>query len=88
MGKHEKLLLKILSGTSDANIHFEDLCDLLKNLGFEERIRGSHHIFRKEGVVEKINLQRDKDKAKPYQVKQVRNVILKYKLGGKINVQI
>ena len=88
MGKHEKFLLKILSGTSDANIRFEHLCDLLRNLGFEERIRGSHHIFRKEGVVEKINLQRDKDKAKPYQVKQVRNVILKYKLGGKINVQI
>ena len=88
MGKHEKFLLKILSGTSDANIRFEHLCDLLRNLGFEERIRGSHHIFRKEGVVEKINLQRDKDKAKPYQVKQVRNVILKYKSGGKINVQI
>ncbi len=88
MSKHEKLLFKILSGTSDANIHFKDLCDFLKNLGFEERIRGSHHIFRKEGVIEKINLQQDKDKAKPYQVKQVRNVILKYKLGGKINVQI
>lgn len=88
MGKHEKLLLKILSGTSDANIRFEDLCILLKTLGFEERIRGSHHIFRKEGVAEKINLQRERDKAKPYQVKQVRNVILKYKLGGEINVQI
>lgn len=79
-------MLKILIGTSDANIYFEDLCNLLKNLGFEERIRGSHHIFRKEGVVEKTNLQRDKDKAKPYQVKQVRNVILKYKLGGEFNV--
>lgn len=82
MGKHEKLLLKILNGTSDTNINFKDLCNLLKNLGFEERIRGSHHIFRKEGVVEKVNLQKDKDKAKLYQVKQVRNVILKYKLGG------
>jgi predicted RNA binding protein YcfA (HicA-like mRNA interferase family) len=88
MGKHEKLWRKILSGTADANIHFEDLCNLLKNLGFEERIRGSHHIFRKEGVAEKINLQQDKDKTKPYQVKQVRNVILKHKLGGKINVQV
>lgn len=86
MGKHEKLLFKILSGTSDANIHFEDLCNLLKTLGFEERIRGSHHIFRKEGITEKINLQKDKDKAKPYQVKQIRNVILRYKLGGGINV--
>ena len=88
MGKHEKLLLQILSGTSDANIRFEDLRNLLEKLGFEERIRGGHHIFRGEGVVEKINLQRDNDKAKPYQVKQVRNLVLKYKLGGGIDVQI
>lgn len=86
MSKHEKLLFKILSGTSDANIHFDDLCDLLRSLGFEVRIRGSHHMFRKEGVVEKINLQRAGNKAKPYQVKQVRNVLVKYKLGGDINV--
>ena len=86
MGKYEKLLLRILSGTSDANIHFDDLCDLLKSYGFEVRIRGSHHMFRKEGVVEKINLQRDGNKAKPYQVKQVRNVIVKYKLGGGLDV--
>ena len=86
MSRHKKLLLKILSGTSNANIHFDDLCDLLKSFGFEGRIRGSHHIFRKEGVVEKINLQRAGNKAKPYQVKQVRNVIVKYKLGGDIDV--
>ncbi len=86
MGKYEKLLLKILSGTADANIQFEDLCDLLKRYRFELRIRGSHHLFRKEGVMEKINLQREGNKAKPYQVKQVRNVILKYKLGGTTDV--
>lgn len=83
MGKHEKFLLKILSGTSDANIQFKDLCNLLKDFGFEVRVRGSHHIFRKEGMVEKINLQREGNKSKPYQVKQVRNLIVKYKLGGK-----
>ncbi len=83
MGKHEKLLLKILSGTSDANIQFNDLCNLLKDFGFEVRVRGSHHIFRKEGMVEKINLQREGNKSKPYEVKQVRNIIVKYKLGGK-----
>ena len=82
MGKHEKLLLKILSGTSDANIQFEDLCSLLRHLGFDVRIKGSHHMFRKEAVIEKINLQREGNKAKHYQVKQVRNVIVKYKLGG------
>lgn len=84
MGKHDKLLLKILNGTSDANIQFQDLSSLLNDLGFEVRIRGSHHIFRKEGVVEKINLQREGNQAKPYQVKQVRNVIVKYRLGGQV----
>ncbi|MGB7293336.1 MAG: type II toxin-antitoxin system HicA family toxin [Thermodesulfobacteriota bacterium] len=83
MGKYDKLLLQILQGTSDANIRFDDLCKLLQYLGFEERIRGSHHIFRKQGVEEKINLQQDNNKAKPYQVRQVRAVILKYSLGEK-----
>ncbi len=84
MGKYEKLLSQILQGTSDANISFDDLYNLLKKLGFDERIRGSHHIFRKEGIIEKINLQRDGSKAKIYQVRQVRNVILKYNLGGEL----
>jgi hypothetical protein len=83
MGKFDKVLLQILRGTSDANIRFNDLCKLLQYLGFEERIRGSHHIFRKEGVEEKINLQQDDNKAKPYQVRQLRAVIVKYSLGEK-----
>jgi hypothetical protein len=52
MGKYDKLLLQILRGTSDANIPFDDLCQLLRRLMFEERIRGSHHLFRKEGIEE------------------------------------
>jgi len=82
VGKWEKLITQILSGLSDANIPFSDLCQLLRRLGFEERIRGSHHIFRKSGVEEKINLQQDGQYAKPYQVRQVRKVIVKYRLGG------
>jgi len=81
MSKHDKLLAHILRGTSDANIFFDDLCNILKNMGFEERTRGSHHIFRKAGIIDKINLQRDGSKAKAYQVRQVRNIILKYNLG-------
>lgn len=84
MGKYEKLLLRILQGTSDKNIAFDDLCRLLKRLGFEERIRGSHHMFRKKDVVEKINLQRDDSEAKAYQVRQVRDVILKYNLAEEL----
>ena len=82
MGRYEKLLVQILQGTSDANIAFSDLRNLLKHLGFEERIRGSHHLFRKPGVEEKINLQKAGGKAKVYQVRQVRKVILKYNLGA------
>jgi predicted RNA binding protein YcfA (HicA-like mRNA interferase family) len=83
MGKYEKLIFQILRGTSDANIAFSDLVNLLKHFGFEKRIKGSHHVFRKAGVEEKINLQKDGNKAKPYQVRQVRNMIVKYKLEDK-----
>jgi predicted RNA binding protein YcfA (HicA-like mRNA interferase family) len=82
MDRHEKLLLEILRGASDHNIGFSELCHLLQRLGFSERTRGSHHMFSKQGVVELINLQRDGDKAKPYQVRQVRAVIVKYRLAG------
>lgn len=82
MGQQEKLLSRILQGASDANIVFEEACHLLRRLGFDERIRGSHHVFRKSGIQEKINLQCDGSKAKAYQVRQVRAIILKYRLGG------
>lgn len=80
MGKHEKVLEKILRGASDANIAFRDLRNLLLKLRFEERIRGSHHIYRMKGVEERINLQEAGNKAKPYQVRQVRKILLKYHL--------
>ncbi|OQY30864.1 MAG: toxin HicA [Anaerolineaceae bacterium 4572_5.2] len=77
-------MLQILRGKSDKNISFNDLCHLLLKLGFQERTRVSHHNFRKEGVNEKINLQRDGSKAKAYQVRQVRKIILKYRLGDEL----
>jgi predicted RNA binding protein YcfA (HicA-like mRNA interferase family) len=69
---------------SDANIAFTDLANLLKHFGFDMIIKGSHHVFRKDGVIEKVNLQKEGNKAKPYQVRQVRNIIVKYKLGGNV----
>lgn len=78
----DQILRRVLSGTADASIRFEDLCHLLESLGFEKRVRGSHHIFRKNGVTAKVNLQRSGAQAKPYQVKQARAVILEAKLGG------
>jgi len=82
MTQKDKLLYKVLRGTADASIAFFDLCRLLRYLGFEERVRGDHHIFTREGIVEILNLQPKGAQAKPYQVKQVRNLILRYRLGG------
>ena len=82
MSKQEKILRKILRGTSDTNISFGDLRKVLLSFGFAERIRGSHHIFSRGDIIEIINLQPKQGKAKSYQVKQVRQLILKYKLAG------
>ena len=82
MNRQERLLRRILVGRSDANIRFEDLRSLMAYLGFDERVRGSHHVYRKRDTPEIVNLQRDDGLAKPYQVRQVRRLALKYKLGG------
>lgn len=81
MSRFDKLLIKILSGASDANIEFADICKVLRRLGFEERVRGDHHIYTREGIEEILNLQPQGSKAKAYQVRQVREVILKYQLS-------
>ena len=69
MARLVKLLENILQGKSDANIPFMELCGLLRRLGFEERIRGDHHIFTGDGVQEIVN------------IRPIRGIILKYKFG-------
>ena len=81
MSKTDKIREKVLLGYADANIDFVELRRLLTSLGFVERIKSSHHIFTQAGVEEIINIQPKRSKAKTYQVKQVRNIILKYRLG-------
>ena len=83
MARATKLLDQILRGGADANISFSGMVQLLRRLGFQERIKGDHHIFSKDGVAEILNLQPFSGKCKPYQVKQVRNVIISYRLAGK-----
>ena len=80
MSKFDKLILKLLSGNSDRNFDFVDLVKLLEQLGFALRIKGSHHIFTRADIDEIINLQPLDNHAKPYQVKQTRELLLKYKL--------
>ena len=81
MGKYSKLRERILAGISDSNIDFTVLCQLLVRLGFDERVKGSHHIFTREDIAEIINIQPKGSKTKPYQVKQVRGILVKYRLG-------
>ena len=80
MTQHEKFLKRLMDGAADKDISFSELCALLNRLGFDERIRGDHHIFTREGIEEILNLQPVGAHAKPYQVKQVRNLIRKYRL--------
>ena len=81
MTNPRKVLGAILGGTSDANVGFDDLRRVLGALGFGERIKGDHHIFWRDGVVEIINLQpRPDGKAKTYQVRQVRQLVTRYHL--------
>ena len=85
MASSEDFLRKILTGGSDANIRFSELVLLLRELGFDERIRGSHHIFTRRGVIEILNLQPNRAMAKPYQVRQVRSVIIRYALQEELD---
>ncbi len=81
MTSYKKTLAKVLQGTSDANIRFGDLRALLAALGFEERIKGSHHIFNIEGREAALNLQPKGSRAKAYQVRQVRQIIIEHRLA-------
>ncbi|GBR77611.1 toxin HicA [Candidatus Termititenax dinenymphae] len=80
MSKYEKLVQKILSGKQDNSFSFSDITKLLLAFGFSERIKGSHHIYYRTDIVEIINIQPRGAQAKPYQVKQIRDIMVKYKL--------
>jgi hypothetical protein len=81
MGKFETTIFKLLSGSSDSNFRFQELRNILLNLDFDERIAGSHHIYKRKGCLGIINLQKDKNnQAKAYQVRQVRDFLINNKL--------
>ncbi len=88
MARFERLVQRILAGVADRNLDFGELCFVLDRLGFSSRIRGGHHIYYRDGVDEILNLQSKNGKAKPYQVKQVRNVVVKYGLSPSDEKQI
>lgn len=77
----QKTLEKVLAGNADSNVRFDELCALMTAKGFRMRSEGSHFIFTRAGVRERINLQREGSKAKPYQVRQVRKVLIAHKIA-------
>ena len=79
MSSVRNIFAEILIGRSDQSIRFAELCSVVRGLGFDERIRGSHHIFTKENIDEIINLQPKRGLAKPLYVRQVRQLIHKYR---------
>ena len=82
MTRVDKIWDRLQSRFSERNFAFEDLRSLLLSLNFYERIRGSHHIFTRAGVIEIVNLQPEGRLAKPYQFRQVREIINRYGLLG------
>ncbi len=77
--QNQKLLEKALN--SPQNLRFAEAIKLAQAFGFQlARIRGSHHIFKRPGVPELLNLQNVGGKAKPYQVQQLLELVESYNL--------
>jgi predicted RNA binding protein YcfA (HicA-like mRNA interferase family) len=75
-----KLLEKALA--SAANLRFEEACTLARAFGFRlSRVSGSHHIFVHSSVRELLNLQDVGGKAKPYQIRQLLQLVERYNLS-------
>lgn len=86
----KRLLQKVLTGSQ--NVRFNDLVGLIEALGFVlTRTNGSHHVFKHPSVQEMVNIQNVRGEAKPYQVRQVVELIEAYGLtldaGGADNAE-
>lgn len=62
-------------------VNFRDLQRLLRELGFHlDRVSGSHHIYRHPKASRPLNVQPVGKDAKPYQVRQLRDMIEELRL--------
>lgn len=86
MDKYSELYRKIVLDGNYKGIRFEDARYFLEKTGFTCRNSGGDHFkYSIDGIPELLNLQPDKNDhkmAKDYQMKQVRNLFRRYKLGG------
>lgn len=79
--KPEDLLERLRQGEL-ANVSWSDLERLLGALGFRlDRVRGSHLVYRHEGHGLRIVLQARRGEAKPYQLRQLLQLVRVYNLG-------
>lgn len=80
--KIKKILQKIYS--NQKNVKFEEFLLVLEFFEFYcDRINGSHHIYKKDGINELINIQNVNGEVKSYQVRQFLSIIDKYGLINK-----
>lgn len=70
----------VMSGKCDNNIKFSDLRKVLENAGFQCRIKGDHFIYTRSDIADIVNIQPIGNKAKAYQVKQVRILFQTYNI--------
>ncbi len=81
MNKAEKLKIKLLAGQGYHNFSFGDLGALLAGLGFTlDRQEGSHQVWQHPNVQKSVNVQSVHGKAKPYQLRQIRDLVREHKL--------
>jgi hypothetical protein len=72
MSKGEKTFEKVMSGRSDENISYDELCSILTKLGFDHRQQGTSHRIYQLGAAFANVQEGSAGKAKGYQVRQIR----------------
>jgi predicted RNA binding protein YcfA (HicA-like mRNA interferase family) len=81
MNKAEKVKLRLLAGQGYHNFAFSDLQLLLKSLGFRlDRQEGSHQAWRHSIIPQAVNIQSVHGQCKPYQLRQIRDIIKEHNL--------
>jgi len=81
-------LLDRLAHGQLTNVRFGDLQRLVEALGFElDRVSGSHHLYRHPTIGRRINLQARGGQAKPYQLRQLLELVERHALRLKENDQ-
>ncbi|MDT7855264.1 type II toxin-antitoxin system HicA family toxin [Rubrivirga sp. S365] len=82
MSKHDKLLARLLRGTSDASFSFEELRSVLLRLGFEQRApRGSHYTFSHPAVPSILTVPKHRPVKRVY-VRKARALITEHNLAN------